>query len=138
MSNSYGDPIRLEDARAVAAASIAEAGRNGWNLAIAVVDPAGLLVCFEKMDGTQNGSVAVAISKARSAALFKRPTKAFQDLLAAGGEGLRVLRIEGAIPVDGGVPILQGGRIAGAVGVSGGSSDQDGVVARAGAAARAS
>lgn len=134
MGEPYATPIRLDDARTVVATAIAEARKSGWSMAVAVVDPAGQLVCFEKMDGTQNGSVAVAMSKARSAALFKRPTKVFQDLLAAGGEGLRVLRIEGAVPVEGGVPILRGGQIAGAVGVSGGSSDQDGAVARAAAA----
>lgn len=135
MAEPYGTPIGLDGARRVAAAAVAEAAKNGWNMAVAVVDPAGLLVCFERMDGTQNGSVAVALSKARSAALFKRPTKAFQEMLAAGGDGLRVLRIEGAVPVEGGVPLLQGGRIGGAIGVSGGASAEDGIVARAGAAA---
>jgi uncharacterized protein GlcG (DUF336 family) len=134
MAETYGLPIGLEDARRVTAAAIAEAAKNGWSMAVAVVDPAGLLVFFEKMDGTQNGSVAVSLSKARSAALFKRPTKTFQDMLAAGGEGVRVLRIEGAVPVEGGVPLVQDGRITGAVGVSGGASAEDGVVARAGAA----
>jgi len=75
----------------------------------------------------------VALDKARSAALFKRPTKAFQDVLAAGAEGLRVLRLTGAIPVDGGVPLVAQGKIVGAIGVSGGASDQDGQCARAGA-----
>ena len=87
------------------------------------------------MDDTQVGSVDVAIAKARSAARFKRPTKAFQDALAAGGEGLRILALNGAIPVDGGVPLVVGGKIVGAIGMSGGTSAQDGQAAAAGAAA---
>jgi glc operon protein GlcG len=87
------------------------------------------------MDHTQNGSVDVAIAKARSAARFKRPTKAFQDALAAGGEGLRVLALQGAVPVEGGIPIVVEGKIVGAIGASGGTSQQDGVVAAAGLAA---
>jgi glc operon protein GlcG len=101
-------------------------------MAIAIVDPNGFLVYFEKMDNTQNGSVDVALDKARSAALFKRPTKAFQDALAAGGEGLRILALQGAVPVDGGLPIIVAGKVVGAIGASGGSSAQDGQVAKAG------
>jgi uncharacterized protein GlcG (DUF336 family) len=104
-------------------------------MAVAIVDPNGDLVYFEKMDDTQNGSVDVAIAKARSAARFKRPTKVFQDALAAGGEGLRILALDGAVPVEGGVPIVIGGKIVGAIGASGGTSQQDGVVAAAGIAA---
>ncbi len=129
----YGSPITLENARRAVAGALAEAARNEWTMAAAVVDPAGILVCFEKMDDTQTGSAQVALDKARSAALFKRPTKAFQDVLAAGAEGLRVLRLTGAIPVDGGVPLVAQGKIVGAIGVSGGASDQDGQCARAGA-----
>ncbi|HEY6049651.1 MAG TPA: heme-binding protein [Thermoanaerobaculia bacterium] len=135
MTDSYGVPIGLEAAKKAAAAALAEADRNGWKMAAAVTDPAGELVYFEKMDGTQNGSVRVAIGKSRSAALFKRPTKAFQDVLAAGGEGLRILALEGAVPVEGGVPLVVNGAIAGAIGVSGGTSQQDGVCAKAAAAA---
>jgi uncharacterized protein GlcG (DUF336 family) len=132
---SYGTPITVETAKKVAAPAIAEARKNNWNMAIAIVDPSGDLVYFEKMDDTQVGSVDVAVSKARSAARFKRPTKAFQDALAAGGEGLRILALQGAVPVDGGVPLVSGGRIVGAIGVSGGTSAQDGQVAAAGVAA---
>jgi glc operon protein GlcG len=131
---TYGLAIGIEQAKKAASAALAEARTNGWIMAVAVVDPAGLLVYFEKMDDTQNGSVAVAQAKARSAALFKRPTKAFQDTLAAGGEGLRVLRLEAAVPVEGGIPLVIDGRIAGAIGVSGGTSAQDGQCARAGVA----
>jgi uncharacterized protein GlcG (DUF336 family) len=133
MAEAYGLAIGLEDARKVAQAAVAEARRNGWNMAVAVTDPGGELVYFEKMDDTQNGSVRVSIGKSRSAALFKRPTKAFQDTVASGGEGLRVLALERAVPIEGGVPLRRDGRIIGAIGVSGGTSQQDGVCANAGA-----
>jgi len=132
-TEQYGAPVNAEMAKKVAAAAIAEARKNNFTMAIAVVDPNGFLVYFEKMDNTQNGSVNVAMDKARSAALFKRPTKAFQDILAAGGEGLRILALQGAIPVDGGFPLIVGGKIIGAIGASGGSSAQDSQVAKAGA-----
>ena len=135
MPEPYGMPIALESAKKAAAAAVAEARKNGWTMAVAVTDPAGELVYFEKMDGTQTGSVTVAIAKSRSAALFKRPTKVFQDMLASGGAGVRVLALERAVPIEGGVPLLVGGQIVGTMGASGGSSDQDGVVAAAGAAA---
>jgi uncharacterized protein GlcG (DUF336 family) len=131
----YGFPIGLDAAKKAAAPALAEARRNNWAMAVAIVDPAGELVYFERMDHTQTGSVVVAIDKARSAARFKRPTKAFQDMLAAGGEGLRVMSLSGAIPVEGGVPIAIEGKIVGAIGVSGGTSPQDGQCARAGAEA---
>src|SRR5688572_3960339 len=85
----YGTPITADVAKRAAAAAIAEARKNNLTMAIAIVDPNGFLVYFEKMDNTQNGSVNIAQDKARSAALFKRPTKAFEDILAAGGNGLR-------------------------------------------------
>ena len=130
----YGMPIGVEAAKRAAAASIAEARKNNLFMAVAVVDTGGALVYFEKMDGTQTGSVTVAVDKARSAALFRRPTKAFQDIVAAGGVGLRILGLTGAVPVDGGVPLTQDGKIVGAIGLSGGTSDQDGQCAAAGAA----
>src|ERR1700676_5143042 len=103
-------------------------------MAVAIVDTGGYLVYFERMQDTQLGSVEVAMDKAKSAALFRRPTKAFQDIVAAGGDGLRILRLTGAIPVEGGIPIIVDGKLIGAVGASGGSSDQDGRTAQAGAA----
>jgi len=133
MTNSYGAPITLENAKKAAAPALAEARTQGWTMAVAIVDPGGTLVYYEKMDDTQMGSARVAIAKARSAALFKRPTKEFQDTLAGGADGLRVLRIEGAVPVEGGVPLVIDGKIAGAIGLSGGTSAQDGQCARAGA-----
>ena len=129
---AYGMPIAVENAKKAAAAAIAEARKNNWMMAIAVVDTAGNLVYFEKMDGTQTGSVNVAIEKARSAALFKRPTKFFQDTVAQGGVGLRMLGLPGAVPVDGGIPLMEGGKIVGAIGASGGTSDQDAQTAQAG------
>ena len=132
-AEQYGTPVNVETAKKAAAAAVAEAKKNNFTMAIAIVDPNGTLVYFEKMDNTQNGSAAVALDKARSAALFKRPTKAFQDTLAAGGEGLRILALQGAVPVDGGLPIIVAGKIIGAIGASGGTSAQDGQVAKAGA-----
>ena len=132
---SYGTPINLETAKRVAAPALAEARKSQLTMVVAIVDTAGDLVYFERMDDTQVGSVEVALSKARSAARFKRPTKAFQDALAAGGEGLRILALQGAVPVDGGVPLVIDGKIVGAIGVSGGTSAQDGQVAAAGVAA---
>src|SRR5271165_4195812 len=93
----------------------------------------GNLVYFEKMDNTQIGGGNVAIDKAHSAAFFKRSTKAFEDVLAAGGDGLRVLGLHGAVPVEGGIPLLIDGNIVGAIGVSGGTAPQDGQCAKAGA-----
>ena len=131
----YGAPIDLAAAKKIAAAAIEEARKNNFTMAVAVTDPAGDLVYFERMDGTQTGSVRVAEGKARSATMFKRPTKVFQDIVAAGGDGLRILGLEGAVPVEGGLPIVVGGKIVGAIGASGGSSAQDGQVAKAGLAA---
>jgi uncharacterized protein GlcG (DUF336 family) len=132
MPNPYGAPISLENARKAAVPALAEAAKNNWNMAVAIVDPSGNLVYYEKMDNTQLGSANVAIDKARSAALLKRPTKALQDALAAGGDGLRILRIQGAVPVEGGIPLVMEGKIVGAIGVSGGTSAQDGQCAKAG------
>ena len=133
-SNAYGLPISLEAAKKAAAAALAEAARNNWIMAVAVVDPNGTLIYYEKTDHTQTGSANVCLQKARSAALFKRPTKAFQDALAAGGAGLRILAMEGAVPVEGGVPLISDGKIVGAIGVSGDTSENDGKCAQAGAA----
>jgi glc operon protein GlcG len=130
----YGMSIGLEDAKKVAAPALAEARKNNWLMAVAIVDTAGNLVYFEKMDGTQVASSTIAAEKARAAAQFKRPTKALQDALAAGGEGLRILGLPGAVPVEGGIPLIAGGKIVGAIGVSGGTSAQDAQCATAGVA----
>jgi glc operon protein GlcG len=134
LPNPYGAPVVTETAKKVAGAALAEARKNGWTMAVAIVDPSGDLVYFEKIDGTQAASTLIAVDKARSSARFKRPTKALQDTLAAGGEGLRMLALQGAVPVDGGVPLIMDGKIVGAVGVSGGTSTQDAQCANAGAA----
>jgi glc operon protein GlcG len=133
MPNPYGAPISLENAKKAAAPALAEARKNNWEMAVAIVDTSGNLVYYEKMDNTQLGSAQVSISKARSAALFKRPTKAFQDALAAGGAGSRVLKIEGAVAVEGGIPLVMDGKIVGAIGVSGDASEHDSQCAKAGA-----
>lgn len=133
MPNPYGEAISLADAKKVAGPALAEAAKNKWNMAVAIVDWSGNLVYYEKMDGTQIGSANLALDKARSAALYKRPTKTFQEALAAGGDGLRVLRVPGGVPIEGGLPLLINGKIAGAIGVSGGTSAQDGQCAKAGA-----
>ena len=128
----YGTNINLEMARKVIAAAVVDSRRQNLPMAIAVVDTAGQLVAFERMDNTQTASIGVSQDKAISAATYRRPTKVFQDVLAAGGVGLRVLTLRGANAVEGGLPIIVDGKIIGAVGVSGGMSDQDGVVAKAG------
>jgi uncharacterized protein GlcG (DUF336 family) len=104
-------------------------------MAIAIVDTSGNLVFYEKMDNTQIASATVAIDKARSAVLYKRPTKAFQDAVAGGGAGLRILRLQGAMPVEGGQPLIVDGKIIGAIGVSGDTSEHDNQCATAGVAA---
>ncbi len=131
LPNPYGAPVGVEAARRVAQAAMAEAHKNGWIVAVAVVDPGGNLVYYEKMDNTQLGSAQVCIDKARSSALFKRPTKAFEDAVNSGKPN--TLGLPGAIPLEGGVPLIEGGKIVGALGVSGGTSQQDGVCAKAGA-----
>lgn len=131
----YGPPIGAAGAKKAAAAAIAEVAKIGANpMAIAIVDPGGFLVYFERMDNTQYGSVRVAIDKARSAALYRRPSKVFEDALAGPG-GMRILALRGAAPIEGGVPIMAGGKLIGAIGASGGTAPQDGVAAGAGAKA---
>jgi uncharacterized protein GlcG (DUF336 family) len=133
MPNPYGLNISVEDAKKAAALSLTEARKNNWAVAVAVVDPSGNLVYYEKMDNTQLGSANISVDKARTAARFKRPTKAFQDALAAGSDGLRILGLEGVTPVEGGFPLLLDGKIVGAIGVSGATSAQDAQCAKAGA-----
>jgi uncharacterized protein GlcG (DUF336 family) len=127
----YGSDVTLEVAKRVTAAAEAEAIKNNWTVVISVVDTRGLLVMLERMDNTQTASVKVAIEKARTAAMFKRPSKAFEDMVAGGR--LAVLRMPGVTPIEGGLPLLSGGKITGAIGVSGMSSQQDSQVAQVGA-----
>jgi glc operon protein GlcG len=133
LPNAYGAPIGVDAAQKAARAALAEGKKNGWTVAAAVVDAGGALVYFERIDGTQSGSSEVAQAKARSAAAFKRPTKAFEDALVGGRQA--ILSLPGAIPLEGGVPLVVEGKIIGAIGVSGATSQQDGVCAAAGVAA---
>jgi uncharacterized protein GlcG (DUF336 family) len=127
---SYGVDVTMEQAKKIAAASIAHAQKNKWPMALAIVDRHGFLVYFEKMDDTQTGSVQVALDKAKAAGMFRRPTRAFEEGVAKGRVAL--LGLTGATPITGGVPIMVGGKVIGGVGVSGGTGDQDEEVAIAG------
>ena len=129
----YGPPITLEAAKKVMAAAEAEAVKNNWDMAIAILDSTGHLVMLHKLDNTQYGSIPVAEDKARSAVDFRRPTKVFEDLVAQGGLGTRTLALRGASPLEGGLPIIVNGKVIGAIGVSGATAVQDGLVAKAGA-----
>jgi glc operon protein GlcG len=132
----YGPPVGIEAAKRLMSAAEAEATKNHWSMAIVILDSTGHIVMLEKLDNTQYGSITVAEDKAHSALDFKRPTKVFEDLVAQGGIGLRTLGLHGASPLEGGIPIVRDGKIVGAIGVSGGSSVQDGQVAKAGADAK--
>jgi uncharacterized protein GlcG (DUF336 family) len=131
----WGEPLQkkslsLEDARKAGSAAAAEAKKNKWNVAIAVVDDGGHLVYFERIDETQIGSIDIAIGKARTAANFKRPTKALEDALNGGQHA--ILTFPNTLPREGGLPIFAEGRFLGAIGVSGAKSSEDAQVAKAG------
>ena len=130
---AYGAPISLEQAKAAVAAAEAEAKSNGWNMVFAVVGPTGNLIYLQKADLAPNASIDIAQDKARTSALFRAPSKVFMDRLAAGETYVMTLR--GATPVAGGMPIVVGGRLIGAIGVSGATALQDHQVAAATAAA---
>jgi glc operon protein GlcG len=134
---AYGVGIGFDAAKKALAAAEAEAKKNNWPVAIAIVDSSAKLVAFSKMDNTQHASVDIAIGKAVTSNNLKRPTKALQDLIAQGGGNLRLLAVPGVLPLEGGVPIVVDGKIVGAIGVSGVTSAQDAEVAMAGAAAAA-
>lgn len=125
--------VAAEGAQRAIAAATAEARQHGWAVSIAVVDPAGELVAFLRLDGAPISSVDIARAKARTAARFRRPTRIFDSTLTAGR--LPLLGLEGVTPVEGGVPITVNGEVVGAVGVSGATSAQDAQVAQAGATA---
>jgi glc operon protein GlcG len=129
----YGPSVGIETAKKVASVAVGEAQRNHWYMAVAVVDTSGTLIYYEKMDNTQTGSARVSIDKARTAALYKRPSKAFQDMVAGGGTGLRILGLPDAVPIEGGVPLIVDDKVVGAIGVSGATADQDGICANAAA-----
>jgi glc operon protein GlcG len=131
-STPYGAPIMLTAAKQAIAAAEAEAIKNGWAVAIAIVDSGANLVMLQRLDNAQLSSVRIAEAKAKTAAEFRRPTKVFEDAVTGGGIGLRVLTF-GASVAEGGVPIVSGGKIVGAIGVSGVQSHQDAQIAQAGA-----
>jgi uncharacterized protein GlcG (DUF336 family) len=124
--------LNLAVAKKIAAAAEAEARKNNWNVVIAVLDEGANLLYLQRMDGTQIGSIDVAIAKAASAVKFKRPTKIFEEAVKGGRNA--ILSLPGAIPIEGGEPVISDGAVIGAVGVSGVQSDQDGIIARAGTA----
>ena len=126
----YGPEVKLDQAKKIAAAALAEAQRNKWRVATAIVDNHGLLVYFEKMDDTQTAGVEIAIEKARTAAMFRRPTKVMEEAINKGR--VSALAFPGATPIEGGIPIMADGRVIGGVGVSGVNADQDAQVAQAG------
>jgi glc operon protein GlcG len=128
----YGPSISLGQATQVAAAAAAEATRRNWKEAIAIVDTAGELVYFERLDGCQSASVVISQAKAQAAVRYRRATKVFQTLVDAGHPSL--LSLPGVVASEGGIPLVLDGKIIGAIGVSGGTAPQDGVVANAGVA----
>jgi glc operon protein GlcG len=131
----YGDPITLDEAALVAGAARAEAQCQGWPMVIAIADSGGHLVLLYRLDQAQHGSVLVAQQKAKTAVDFRRSTAAFESALADGGLHLRLLGMTNLTPLEGGLPIVRGGRVIGAIGVSGMQSTQDAQVASAGLAA---
>jgi glc operon protein GlcG len=127
----YAAPVTVATAKKIAAGVIAECQKNGWNVAVAVVDPHGALVYFERMEDTQYASNDIAIGKARAAATYRRPTRAFMDVINKGGPATATLG--GVYASPGGLPLMVDGKVAGAVGVSGVTGDQDEQCAKAGA-----
>ena len=126
----YGNPITVEQAKKIAAGALAESKKNNWRMAISIVDNHGFPVYFERMDDTQTASVQIALDKAKTAAMFRRPSKAFEDGIAKGRVAL--LGLTGATPIEGGLPIMIDGKVIGGIGVSGANADQDAQAARAG------
>jgi len=131
----YGAPITLDLARTILAAAEAEAIAQGWPMVIAIVDTGSHLKLLHRMDNAQIGSVEVAQRKAETAASFRRSTKVFEEMLVAGGAGLKMLSVADVCMLEGGLPIVKDGQIIGGIGVSGMASHQDAQVAVAGLAA---
>ena len=129
----YGPPITLDDAKRAMAAAELEAAKNFWQVAVTILDSGGNMVIFHKMDNAQLSSITTSEGKARTALNFKRPSKALDDAIAAGGAGLRLLAVKDITPLEGGVPITVDGKIIGAIGVAGALSSQDAQIAKAGA-----
>ena len=129
---AYGPGITLDQAKKAMAGAEAEAKKNNWPVVITILDSGGNLVMSQRLDGAQFGSVEVAREKAYSAVAFRRPTKAFEDVLAQGGASLRLLNLKGASMLDGGLPIVVDGKIVGGIGVSGVTGAQDAQIGKAG------
>jgi uncharacterized protein GlcG (DUF336 family) len=132
LAQSYGPALDIATAKKIAAGAAAEAQKNGWKVAIAIVDNHGMLVYYERLDDTQTGSNAIALDKAKTAAMFRRPSRVFEEGVSKGRVAL--LGLQGATPITGGLPIMVGGRTVGGIGVSGVTSDQDEQIAAAGLA----
>ncbi len=128
----YGAPISLDRAEAAIAATVAEAKRHDWKMNVAVVDAGGNLVAFQRMDGSQLASVQISQHKARTAATYRRETKALESSIQGGNT--YQLTLDGIIAARGGIPLVEGGRIIGAIGCSGGTGSQDEVSCKAGVA----
>jgi len=128
----YGPPITLDQAKRAMAAAELEAAKNSWQVAITILDSGGNMVMFHKVDNAQLSSIGASEGKARTALTFKRPSKALDDAIAAGGAGLRLLAVKDITPLEGGLPVLVDGKIIGSIGVSGALSSQDAQVAKAG------
>ena len=126
----YGTAINAAGAKKVAAGVLAECQKNGWNVAVAVVDNHGFLVYFERMDNTQTASMDIAVGKARAAATYRRPTRVFMETINKGG--LATATLPGVFASPGGIPIMVDGKVTGGVGVSGVTGDQDEQCAKAG------
>jgi uncharacterized protein GlcG (DUF336 family) len=129
----YGTPVGLDRAEAAIVAAVAEAKRHDWKMNVAVVDAGGNLVAFQRMDGAQMASIQVSQHKARASATYRRETKAFENGIQLGGFNY-LMTLDGVIASRGGIPLVEGGKIVGAIGCSGGTGSQDEVVCKAGAA----
>ena len=129
----YGPPIGIEGARAVMAAAESEAAKNNWSVVISIIDSGGNLVMLHRHNDVQLSSIEISQGKAKTALMFKRPSKVLDDAISSGGAGLRFLALKEIVPLEGGLPIVADGKIIGAIGVSGVLSSQDTQVARAGA-----
>ena len=129
----YGPPIGIEGARAVMAAAESEAAKNNWSVVISIIDSGGNLVMLHRHNDVQLSSIEISQGKAKTALMFKRPSKVLDDAISSGGAGLRFLALKDIVPLEGGLPIVVDGKIIGAIGVSGVLSSQDTQVARAGA-----
>ncbi len=129
---AYGAPINFAQATKAMEGALAEARKNNWNVVVTIVDSGGHIVMLQRLDNTQLGSLDIATGKATTALKLRRPTKAVQDVIAGGGVGLRFLTVQGIVAIDGGLLLMDGGKIIGAIGVSGVTAEQDAQIAKAG------